>query len=50
MGILKWYSIVFLVLSLIISIYNNGKKTDGAIMTFLELLLITPIIIYIAIR
>lgn len=46
MIVLKWYSIIMMVLGLIANIYESGKKEDG-LMAFLTILLDLPIIIFL---
>ncbi len=46
MIILKWYSIIMLAISLIMSIYKNGE--EGKVTeTFIALLVYSPIIIFL---
>ena len=48
MTIIKWYSIIYLFISLVTCIYQNGKRQqDGVKTTIVELILIIPIVIYL---
>ncbi len=47
MQIFKWYSVIFLILSLVTSTYENGKKDNGVLLTILSLLFFVPIIVYL---
>lgn len=46
MIVLKWYSLIIIVVALIMAIYRNGKE-NKRIETFVSLLLYLPIIIFL---
>ena len=46
MIVLKWYSIIIIVVALIMAIYRNGKE-NKCIETFISLFLYLPIIIFL---
>lgn len=46
MIILKWYSLILLVMSLIVTIYKNGKE-GKCTETFISLIVYSPIIIFL---
>ena len=46
MKILKMYSIIFMISSLIISIYESGEERD-ILKLFVEIIILVPIIIYL---
>ena len=47
MQFLKWYSIVYISLNLITSIYQSGQKKQGVFITLCVLILLIPVLLYL---